>query len=138
MRVLRTTERWLVAVAAAYGIVFIGYGHAGLPLGLAVPVVWMNLRDAERAITAVAALGAVGILAAVLSFCADPEGPIWRMYAWIALLAFTISAVLAIAISEIVVVTALSSVPMVGCATILVGHLKRGRTHAGDEPSQAG
>jgi hypothetical protein len=47
---INATEMRLALVAAAWGIVFIGYGHAGLPLAIAAPAVWVNPFGARSAL----------------------------------------------------------------------------------------
>lgn len=138
LNVIGTTERWLVAVVGAYGIVFVGYGHSGLPLGFAVPVVWVNWQSADLAIAGVAGLAAVGVLATTLTFLVNAEGRPWWIYASIAVMAFGMSDLLAIAISEIPLFTTLSSTPLIGCVFGLVRRLMRVRLTSGVVNDHAG
>lgn len=49
-RLFTRSEAWLVAILVTYGFIFIRYGHAGLPLGVAVSYVWARLPGADFAI----------------------------------------------------------------------------------------
>ena len=90
---------------------FLGYGHAGLPLGLVLPAVWANWDTADRAVAAVAGAGAIGVVITLVSTLLDDDSLGLRISACLAIAAFAISTALSIAISAIPIVTALSSVP---------------------------
>jgi hypothetical protein len=120
MKIFSTTEKWALATVAAYSMVVIGYGHAALPLGVAVPFVWLNLWHADAAITAVAIFAAVGVVGFIGSRFCDPHGAARRGLAVAAVLALVSSAAVALAITEIRSFTAASALPLFGTLAGLV------------------
>jgi hypothetical protein len=105
--------------------VFLGYGHAGLPLGLVLPAVWADWDTADRAVAAVAGAGAIGLAITLASTLFDDDAFALRISAGLAIAAFAISIALTIAISAIPIVTALSAVPFGALAGLNVVLIRR-------------
>ena len=101
----------LAAVGVTYLLVFVAYGHAGLPLAVALPVVWGNWQSADRAMASVALAGALGVGALLGSMLLNSDAAPWRRCAAGGALSCAVSVAIAVVISELGLVTAMSSLP---------------------------
>jgi hypothetical protein len=113
VKTLQSSDKWLVAAAVCFAGIFIGYAHAGLPLALAAPAVWMHWGDADVGLRWVGGGAAVGAIALVASFLCGPGTSLGRTSAWTSITALVASAAITMAVTEVWVITAVTSAPFV-------------------------
>ena len=113
MKIFNSPDKWLVSTAICSGGLFIAYGHAGLPLAIAAPAVWVNWNDADLAMRLVAGGSALGAVALIPSFLCDQQTSLRRTSSVLSITALGVSAVIVMAVTEVWLMSAATSVPFV-------------------------
>ena len=111
----------------SFCVLFVAYGHAGLPLLIAAPGVWVNWSGADLAMRWMAGGAAVGAGAFLVAFVCGPDGSRARVSSVIAIGAFLLSAAIVWVVTEVFLLTAVTSVPFLTSVGGLVASALRKR-----------
>jgi hypothetical protein len=104
----------LVIVAVCYACVLLAYGDAGLPLGLAVPAIWVHWTEADTNMQVVAGFAGLGLASFLAASFLDRSSQSGRACAFVTVAMLVASTGAAIFSSEFPAVTLVSSVPLAG------------------------
>ena len=116
-RFSKSARYWLAAVLT-YGVIFVATGHAGLFLLVAVPVVLFHAFEADPPVLVLSLLAITSVILFLgCGFRRATSLAVAAFLPWLALTLLTVSAVIALVISETPVLSLVSAIPFIAMVT---------------------
>jgi hypothetical protein len=129
----------MYGVGLGYACIVLAGGHAGVPLGLAVPYIWVNLivetgrLDGHQwALAALSILAGIAVISWFASVVVEPSDPRVRTLQASVTATLAVSAVIANWMSEAPLMTVISTVPFAGAIVGFV-HATRRRDYEAED-----